>query len=139
MSAGTSSDASQPKPDDRITVEVAGESRTVFMSYGLLGELSKLVGGVEMIPSLSFDAALGGAALELMLASRDKRGKITNTEDASVVPFDFPVEQAESLINWAGAHLLDFFVRQYALNARMLAAKATPLADVASYLTSSRN
>lgn len=136
MSSSSSPVPSKAEP--RITVTVSGERREVFMSFGMLNELAALAGGPEGVPRLSFDPGASMAALELMLAPRDKRGKILEVgEDEVIVPGDMDPETAEQLLDWAGAHVMDFFIRRFAKNVRLLGSQAGPLAEVGSSLTSS--
>lgn len=126
------------KPPARITLDVAGTERTVFMSFGLLNEIAALVQSPENVPELSFNATVSTAALHLMLAPRDKRGNILpEKEDEPAVPLDLDPDTAERLLDWAGEHILDFFVRRLAKSATLFATRADQLAAAGSSLTSS--
>ncbi|WP_204306332.1 hypothetical protein, partial [Stenotrophomonas maltophilia] len=48
-------------------------------------------------------------------------------------------EVAEQILDWIGAHALDFFVRRFDKSATLLASNAAKLQAVASSLTSSGN
>jgi hypothetical protein len=125
------------KPDARITLDVGGTERTIFMSFGLLNEISALVQSPENVPELSFNSTVSTAALHLMLAPRDKRGNILPEGDEPAVPLDLDPAIAEQLLDWAGAHVLDFFVRRLAKSAQLYATRADQLAAAGSSLTSS--
>ncbi|PZP71766.1 MAG: hypothetical protein DI590_05760 [Methylorubrum populi] len=128
-----------PKPPSHLRVTIDGETREIFMSFGLTNEIAHLVGGVEGIPDLSFNQTTAMAALELVLARRDKRGNILPPAEGEdpVVPYNLDPEVAEEILDWAGNHALDFFVRQFAKQAARFATKAGKLAEVGSSLTSS--
>jgi hypothetical protein len=128
------------KPPARLTLDVGGTERTVFMSFGLLNEIAALVQSPENVPELSFNSTVSTAALHLMLAPRDKRGNILpEKDDEPAVPLDLDPEVAEQLLDWAGAHVLDFFVRRLAKSAALFATRADQLAAAGSSLTSSAN
>lgn len=128
---------STDKPESRLTVNVGGTDRTLFMSFGLLNEIAALVGGPDQVPELSFNPVVSTSALNLLLAARDKRGNIIPpTDDEPAVPLDLDPEAAEAMIDWAGAHVLDFFVRRLAKSAALFATRADQLAAAGSSLTS---
>jgi hypothetical protein len=132
--------SSDEKPQARITLDVGGTQRTVFMSFGLLNEIAALVQSPENVPELSFNSTVSTAALHLMLAPRDKRGNILpEKEDEPAVPLDLDPDTAEQLLDWAGEHVLDFFVRRLAKSAQLYATRADKLAAAGSSLTSSAN
>lgn len=135
----SSSLSSQQKAPSRITVNIAGQGRELFMSFGLLNEIASLVGSPEGVPTLSFDPSASHALLELVLAKRDKRGNIIREEDEPIVPLDLEPDAAEAIIDWAGTHALDFFIRRFAKSAQLFATQAENLAAVGSSLTSSVN
>lgn len=132
--------AALPKPPpSRLEVTIGDEAKTLFMSFGLLNELTALVGGPEAVASLHFDPNLRTTALQLLLAKRDRNGKILNDEDDAIIPFDLDAAEAEKMTNWVADHCLDFFIRQFARSANLLGARAGDLAAIGSSLTSSPN
>lgn len=132
----TSTDENK-KPSPRLTVDIGGEPRTFFMSFGLLNEVASLAGGPEGVPNFSFNAATSATLLELLLAGRDEEGQIIRTRGVPIIPLDLEPEIAEQIIDWAGAHVLDFFVRRFAKSAHLFATRAGKLAEAGSSLTSS--
>lgn len=127
------------KPDPRLKVTIGDTQRELYMSFGLLNEVASLVGGPDGIPQLSFNPAISTALLELILAERDKRGNLIRPEDESIVPRDLDPEIAEEIIDWAGDHCLDFFVRRFAKSTKLFATRAGELAAAGSSLTFSAN
>jgi len=115
--------------------------RELFMSFGLLNELTGLVGGPEAVPNLSFNPELSSQALFAVLVKRDKRGRPIDFDDEEnpVIPADLSPEAAEEIIDWVAAHVLDFFVRRFANSTKLFAKQAGQLAEVGSSLTSSPN
>lgn len=139
MSNSTTSD--EKKPPSHLIADLPGERRELFMSFGLLKELAGLVGGPEAVPNLSFNPTLAEACLTLVLAKRDKRGRIPEPgeDEPPIIPVDLSPEAAEEILDWASSHVLDFFVRRFAKSSRLFATQAEQLAAVGSSLTSSAN
>ncbi|WP_238277413.1 MULTISPECIES: hypothetical protein [Methylobacterium] len=134
---------SAPPPRLKIKLDPdKDESRELFMSFGLLNEISALVGGVEGVPNLSFDPQTALTALEIVLAPRDERGAVLSASEAgsdAISVHHIQPEVAEQILDWIGAHALDFFVRRFDKSATLLASNAAKLQAVASSLTSSGN
>lgn len=92
-----------------FTLEIDDKDHEVFMSYGLLDEICRLCGGdPDATLQLALDDDLRSAALRALLSKRDKKGKITDEFNAFIVKVD--AEDLGELIDWAGAHALDFFL-----------------------------
>lgn len=103
-----------------ITIKVGDEDREVFMSFGLLNELSIIVADPSRIGTMIIDPELRSKVLKACLAVRKKSGKIEKAvEDLDDV--DISIEDVEKLIGWAMDHVMGFFLR--ALQ------KATTLSD----------
>ncbi|BAQ50289.1 hypothetical protein [Methylobacterium aquaticum] len=135
----TSSTSTEQKAPSRLRVNISGEDRDLFMSFGLLNEVASLVGSPEGVPTLSFNPPTAHALLELVLAKRDKRGNILRDDEEPIVPHDLDPDVGETIIDWAGAHVLDFFIRRFKKSAQLFATQAENLAAVGSSLTSSVN
>lgn len=98
----------------RYDVQVVGEEapRTVFMSFGLLNELTPLVGGPERIAEFDFDAVLREHAVRLCLGQRDERKKLISDQ---VLP-DLELDAVEGLLDWVKDHVFAFFIRRLMKN-----------------------
>lgn len=94
--------------DDTIDVKLGAETREVKMSFGLLNEISRKVGDMDAIPEMALNADLRDEVLISLLSKRDSRGRIT--EEISFFELDATPEQISVLIEWAGAHVADFFL-----------------------------
>ena len=97
------------KLSDKIIVKVDEEDREIFMSFGLLNELTKIIKDPTRVSSVAVDFELREEVLTSLLAVRKKSGKISekvNLDDA-----DISVEDVERLIEWSSEHVLSFFVR----------------------------
>lgn len=95
---------------DKLTITFAGQERELFMSYGLLNELAKLVGSPEVAPSITLDEHLREEVLKACLAERKASGKITAAVK-DMDDLDISVEDVERILDWATENVLNFFVR----------------------------
>lgn len=94
---------------DTITVIVNEEERTLFMSFGLLNELTKLVGDPTQVASIPIDVELRTDVLKLVLAKRKKSGKLE--EEIDFDDLDIAVADVERVLHWTQEHVISFFVR----------------------------
>ena len=97
--------------DDHFTLKVDGEDHEVFMSFGLLRDLSRYVNAPELIISVLADTAMLEDVLEILLAERSKTGTV-------ITPFkieDHELEEdgAMDLASWAMDHLISFFLKRF--------------------------
>jgi len=95
---------------DKLSVTFEGNDRELFMSYGLLNELAKLVGSPEVAPSISLDEHLRAEVLAACLAERKPSGKVTQ-KVKDMDDLDISIDDIESILDWATEHVLNFFVR----------------------------
>lgn len=96
--------------EDIYHFPVGDKSIEVFMSYGLLDELARLVGDIEVVPQVMVLDELREPFLVALLSERDENGKITekfNFFKSRVRP-----EDVTKLYEWAAGHLMDFFLQQ---------------------------
>lgn len=85
------------------------EHPSVFMSFGLLNDLVRIVGDVNRIAAIGLDPDLSEEVIFACLAPRDARGRIT---DGSFEPPNLPMQDAEAIMDFVSEHLLDFFMRR---------------------------
>lgn len=104
---------------DTFQIEVDGEKREIFMSYGLLNMLATYVQDVENLLQIGLDPITHANVALVLLAPRDKRNRpqlVSKNEDGEEVAFDlFEVsvsrDDVNDLVDWAGDHLSDFFMK----------------------------
>jgi hypothetical protein len=78
----------------------------VFMSYGLLNEMTKLFGGnINTLPTLDLDPSIAEPIMAMLLAERDETGKIISNPI-----FDISISDAEKVFDWVKEHLVNFFI-----------------------------
>ncbi|MGO7308761.1 hypothetical protein ACCS91_33440 [Rhizobium ruizarguesonis] len=102
---------------EKLTITQDGRERELFMSYGLLNVLSIAVGSPELVPSMSLDDQLRGEVLAAVLAERKVTGKVIKpVEDLDDI--DVSIDDVEAILDWAGEHLMGFFMRRLAKSAK---------------------
>lgn len=99
-----------PKVNDNIQIIQDDKPRDIFMSFGLLSKLTKVVGSPDIVGAISVDPELRDSIIAELLAERKKSGKVINPV-ADLEDIDVSVEDIEALLKWASEHLMGFFVR----------------------------
>ncbi len=94
---------------DTLTILVDSVDREIFMSFGLLNDLTTVVADPGRVATISMDPALRVSVLNTVLAIRKKNGKIEQAVD--VTDIDISIKDAERLIDWVSEHVMSFFVR----------------------------
>lgn len=96
-------------PSDYFEIVQDGEKREIFMSFGLLNEITTLMGEPATAASVYFDPELRVAVLGAALHERTKSGKIAkevDMEEIVIAPADI-----EALLAWEVEHAIAFFSR----------------------------
>lgn len=96
---------------DKLTIKINDEERELFMSFGLLNELTKIVVDPSRVGAVNLDPELRESFLTALFAKRKKSGKVE--EDIDYDDIDISVEDVESALSWAQEHVLSFFVRSF--------------------------
>lgn len=89
-------------------LKLNGKDHEIFMSFGLLDEITGLVGDMEQLPLLTLDRDTRSKMLELLLSERDEDGAIKtkfNPRKSDLTP-----EQINELGAWVSEHVLNFFL-----------------------------
>jgi hypothetical protein len=87
-----------------------GAGFEVFMSFGLLNELCKLVGDPETVTRLPFEHTMRDTFLTALLQDRNRVGKIIGAR--SMDEMDIDPQAVVAILAWASEHVLDFFINQ---------------------------
>jgi hypothetical protein len=95
---------------DKITVKVNGEDREIFMSFGLLNSVTKIVYDMQMVATMALVPELREDVLKQLLAKRTPSGKVTAAID-DIDEIDISIDDVVSLLDWTSEHLLDFFLK----------------------------
>lgn len=96
---------------DTITIKQNDEDRELFMSFGLLNELTRIIGTPDRVPQVALDPNLRDEFLTALFAKRKKSGKIE--EAADIEDLDVSYEDVELVLRWAQEHVMSFFVRSF--------------------------
>jgi len=96
------------KVEDMLEITIGGKPVEIKMTFGLLNELARRVGDIDDVAQISYDPDLREAMLVSLLSGRDAKGKIV--EELSVFNLDMTTDDVMELLDWAGAHVADFFL-----------------------------
>lgn len=88
---------------ESLTVTVNGEEKKLFMSYGLLNKLAKMVGDANDVSDIYISPDLQAEVLKLALFGK---GTPPDLDD-----IDISIGDSDKVINWVGEHTLNFFLR----------------------------
>ena len=107
-------DVKTPEVSDHFSMKVGEETREFFMSAGLLNSLTRFVpSGMQDMVQFESDIALRGIFLTVLLAPRDnfKRPQLADSDGVAFDPntLEITVKDQEALLDWAGAHVRNFF------------------------------
>ncbi len=94
---------------DTFDLKVNGTEVQIKMSFGLLNVLCRAVGDVETAATINVDPVLRDVFISELLSKRDAKGKVVEKPDLEGLDVD--VEKAIELVDWAGDHVLDFFLK----------------------------
>jgi hypothetical protein len=98
-------------PEPRFKVKVNGEEQTLFMSFGLLNEICRAIGGLEAAIQIPVDNELRDYALLAVLSKRDEEGAVAEGGAINLRTLDMTTDDAEELLAWITDHVTDFFLR----------------------------
>ena len=95
--------------EDLFNITVNGDEHEIKMTFGLLNNLCRKVGDIEAAVVIALDTNLRDAILIELLSKRDSKGKILEPIDLDTLEAD--PDSIIDLIDWAGTHVLDFFLK----------------------------
>lgn len=93
---------------DKFTIKIDGKERDIKMTFGLLNALCRAVGDIDGAAQVTLDQSLREGILIELLSERDKAGKIQ--EPINLAELDVEINDMVSLLDWAGNHVMDFFL-----------------------------
>jgi hypothetical protein len=116
---------------DRLTVKVGDEDRQLFMSFGILNAIASALGNnIENVGMISVNPDLRNGVLGALLSKRDEKGVITEEFNSFVT--ELSTEDGEKILEWAGDHVLGFFIRAMETQARLVEKNKERVAKFAS-------
>lgn len=94
---------------DRLTINVNGEDKEIFMSAGLLRRCVTVMLGKSSVDltELYINPEAQSELMVMCLVSRDQRGKASTM---SIDDFEFTEQDGQTLFAWITEHILSFFV-----------------------------
>ena len=95
--------------DSLHKITIGGEQKEIKMSYGLLNELCQLAGDIDVALTFALNNDIRNEVLLAILSERDERGKVTSAPNLFYLDADH--DEVNDLLDWAGAHVTDFFLR----------------------------
>lgn len=95
--------------EDIFDLQVNGKEHNIKMTFGLLNNLCRKVGDIEAAAVIALDTNLRDSILIELLSTRGADGKIISPIDLDVVEVE--PDAIIDLIDWAGTHVLDFFLK----------------------------
>ena len=124
--------------DPRINVTVDGEDREIFMSFGLLNELTSWLGSPEALPAIFVKAEMRSEMLSRLLAERKKSGKLI-TPVADIDDVEIELADVQRLLQWATEHVLSFFLQSLTVLKGVLERDEEKMTGLGSMLVSSKD
>lgn len=91
--------------DDKIKLNVNGEEKEYFMSFGLQNKILKQFPDVENFITMLIEPNVQERVMLIVLNGRE--GKSETLDD-----FEMSASEGEKLLNWINSHVKDFFMRQ---------------------------
>lgn len=95
---------------DRFEIKQNGEAREIFMSFGLLNEITAMLNEPATAASVYFNPVLRERVLLAALHQRSKSGKIQEAL-ASLDDVEIEASDMEALLAWEVDHAIGFFTR----------------------------
>ena len=97
-----------PSYEFKLSVIGAAEPRTIFMSFGMLAELTSVIKDVDSLGRIHVDPEIREEVLQIVLSDRDEKGEISTKNTVYSVPMMPP--DAMSLLSWVHNHVAAYFM-----------------------------
>lgn len=125
------------KVSDTLTIKIGEVDRELFMSFGLLNELTSIIRDPARIPAVTLETDLRNQFLSAILAERKKSGKIVNPVEIDDIEITY--EDAERAMAWGQEHVMDFFIRSFRQISRVTEAHEQEVTSLTSSLGGSKS
>lgn len=99
----------QPPVSHRITVKNGEADQEIFMSFGLLNRLTRLLGNVDQLPLLAVDPELQELVLVEIFTQRNPKGDPTYIP--SLDEIHVSLDDVSRIIDFVGDHISNFFTQ----------------------------
>lgn len=108
------------KLDPYFRYKQNNEEKTIFMSFALLDQLMKAVGGIERVALIGTDFGVTDTIMSYLFTIDETGKPHPDKYDSYVHTNGLSLETVQDVQLWVGEHLNDFFItsaeRQVALN-----------------------
>lgn len=123
-------------PNPTYTLKtIDGSEKDIFMSFGLMNAITRVVGNVDNVASLVNDHDARDQILVELLSERTKGGKVVNKAVLDEIDLDY--NEVLSLLTWAQEHMVDFFMKSLTGVKNLVEANKEKIQDLVSFLTGS--
>ncbi len=98
---------------DKLTVNIDGEDRELFMSFALLNRLTAITTDEQQVLNYAQEKHLQEQWALIATLSVDEKGRLVYPKDSNdlVIPL-MTVTDAGKLIDWIAEHVLDFLFKR---------------------------
>ncbi|HIH2746987.1 TPA: hypothetical protein ACYLN4_002724 [Burkholderia lata] len=104
-----STTTTRQSPPAKLEITLAGEKKSLFMSFGLLNELCRGIGDAQGALQVTANSQLRDFVLMVVLSDRDDEGNVV--KPINVNRIEMSIDDGERLLDWVSQHATDFFVR----------------------------
>lgn len=123
-------------PDSVYIVDFAdGSKKEIFMSFGLMNAITRIVGDVDNVAALATDYDARDRVLVELLSERTKSGKMTEKVDLEELPLTY--DEVVKIMTWAQEHMVDFFIKSLTGVKDLATKNKDRITDLVSFLTGS--
>lgn len=95
---------------EKLEIKQDGQTRELFMSFGLLNVLTGIVGDPDRVVAIPLNRELRETVLREVLTERSKSGKPTGGTP-EIDDLEISVADVEKILAWVAEHVLGFFMR----------------------------
>jgi len=121
-------------PPPHLDIKLGEEPVSIKMYFGRLNELAEMVGAFERLPEIDFNGAVRSKVLEICLAPRGERGRLTDPDWS--IPPELDIAAAKAVLDWVKEHLSDFMLGRLEQHLAALQRNSEKLTAVGSSLSS---
>jgi hypothetical protein len=102
----------QEQTPEKLKVTVNDSSVELFMSYGLLNRLAKIGGSAEDLSAIYVTPDMQERIIIECLCTKMKPHD-KEKDEVEIDDFELTPDEAQKIVDWAGAHIVDFFLRAF--------------------------
>lgn len=100
------------KTPNTLNITADDEEQQLFMSYGLLTRLTRVMSNADEAINGTLSADMRDQLIKECLIEKGKSGIDGFTSESDLEDLDMSLEDFEKIMDWAVAHVLAFFMRR---------------------------